>query len=434
LPAAAAPVPLTAQRTIDPMPMGLAFDGSGRAVASWRTFAGTPGEGELLHRFAVMDRTGIWRTPVTLRGSVLDHDLAVTGRRAAFAVQRQVPVGRRHERSVIKLLVVDTASGSLRRVYTLAVGPPRRIDPEGTPATLSWPRVEATPLGDLVVAWVRSASRKTAGVWVTTLHPNGRFDVSRRIGPRGHSPILSIADDGRGMLAWQHRSGIQARVRRASGSWMGIESVATTIRAVTWGVESIDAAAANGRQFAVGVLQTARSVAGVRVYTTLHVRKADGVWRSVVAGDFMYQPDLDTTYVTDLPRLRVFATDDGRLHAAWPALVDGHAGAVAATLTAGGGAIQLTAPVTLWPATADVALEDVATGADGSYAALWWAPDGPGLAEVDAAGAVQITADIATQRPLRFAKIAIDRGSGRVLAVWSQGTPSAGYSPVAWTK
>ena len=72
------------------MPVGLAFDGSGRAVASWRTFVGKPGEGVLRHRFAVMDRAGNWRPPVTLHGSVLEHDLAVTGRRAAFAIHRQV--------------------------------------------------------------------------------------------------------------------------------------------------------------------------------------------------------------------------------------------------------------------------------------------------------------------------------------------------------
>ena len=433
-PAAAAPVPLTGQRTIDPMPVGLAFDGSGRAVASWRTFVGKPGEGVLRHRFAVMDRAGNWRSPVTLHRSVLEHDLAVTGRRAAFAVHRQVPVDRRHTRSVIKLLIVDTASGSIRQVHTLAVGPPRRIDPEGTPATLSQPRVAATPDGDLVVVWVRSTSRETSGVWATTMHPNGRFDASRRIGPLGHSPILSIADDGRGLLAWQRPHGIQARVRRASGSWGGIEFAATTIHAVTWGVEAIDASAADGRQFAVGVLQTARSMAGVRVYTTVHVRNATGVWRSAVAGDFMFTPDFDTSFVTDLPRVLTFATGDGRLHAAWPALAGSHAGATAATLAATADAVELTAPLTLWPATTDVALEDVARGRDGSYAVVWWGVDGPGLTEVDATGTLQVSTDLATERPLRFAKVAIDPGSGRVLVVWSQGTPSAGYRPVAWTK
>jgi hypothetical protein len=433
-PATAEPVPLTLQRTIDPMPVGLAFDGSGRAVASWRTFVGEPGEGELRHRYAVMDRAGGWRLPATLRGSVLEHDLAVTDRRAAFAIHRQVPVGRRHTRSVIKLLVLDTASGSIRNVRKLAVGPPQRVDPEGTPATLSQPRVAAAPDGDLVLAWVRSESRATAGVWVTTMHPNGRLDASRRVGPRGHSPILSIAGDGRGLLAWQRPRGIHTRVRRVDASWGRIELPATTISAVTWGVESIDAAAANGRQFAVGVLQTARSTAGVRSYTTLHVRDADGVWRSAVAGDFMFHPGLDTSFVTDLPRVRTFATGDGRLHAAWPALVDDHAGAIAATLAASTEAVELITAVTLSPGATDVALEDVATGADGSYAAVWWGVDGPGFTEVDAAGAVKVSSGLATARPLRFAKVAIDPGSGRALVVWSQGTPSAGYRPVAWMK
>jgi hypothetical protein len=433
-PAAAAPVPLTAQRTIDPLPVGLAFDGAGRAVASWRTFVGKPGEGVLRHRFAVMDRAGGWRPPVTLRGSVLDHDLAITGRRAAFVVHREVQSGRTHMRSMIKLLVVDTATGSIRQVHRIAVGPPRRVDPEGTPGTLSQPRVAATPSGDFVVVWVRSTSRKASGVWATTMHPNGRLDTSRRVGPLGHSPMLSIAGDGRGLLAWQRVHRIQVRVRSASGSWGGIELAATTIAAVTWGVDSIDAAAASGRQFAVGVLQTARSTAGVRLYTTVHVRDATRVWRSAVAGDFMFNPDLASSHVTDLPRAHIFGTGDGRLHAAWPALVDGHAGAMAATLSANAGAAELTAPVTLWPATADVALADAAGGRDGSYVAAWSGVDGPGLTEVDAAGAVQVSTDLATEMPLRSAKVAIEPGSGRVLVVWSQGTPSAGYRPVAWTK
>jgi hypothetical protein len=431
--AARGPVPLTGKRTLDPIPVGLAFDSSGRTVASWRTFEGKPGEGVLRHRFAVTDRAGRWRSAVTLRGSVLEHDLAVTGRRAAFAIHRQVPVGRRHERSVIKLLIVGTASGSIRQVQTLAVGPPRRIDPEGTPATLSAPRVAAMPNGDLVVAWVRSVSRNTAGVWVTTMHPTGRFEVARRIARRGGAPVLSIAGDGRGLLAWQRGHRILVRVRRASGSWGAPERVTTTIGAVTWGVESIDVTAAEARQFAVGVVQTARNMAGVRVYTTLHVRTANGLWRSVVAGDFTFVPDVSTSHVVDQPRALTFATRDGRLHAAWPALVHGHAGAMAATLSANGGAVELTTPTALSPAK-DAALGDAVGGPDGSYAAVWWGPDGPGLSEVDGKGAVHLTTDLATERALRPAKVAIDPGSGRPLVVWSEGSSSAGYRPVAWAR
>ena len=323
---AAGPVRVTGQRTIDASPVGLAFDGAGRAVASWRAFVGKPSEGEQHHVFAITDRAGRWRSPVTLRGTVLEHELAVTGRRAAFAVWRQVPAGRRHSRSVIKLIVVDTASGAIRRVHRLAVGPPQRIDPEGTPATLLSPRVAATPNGSLVVAWVRSTPHK-AGVWVTTARPNGRFDTPRRIGPLGGSPMLSIAGDGRGVIAWQRGHRIQARVRRATGTWGPIERAATTIGAVTWGVDSIDAAAADGRQFA----------------------------------------------------------------------------------------------------------EDVAGAPDGSFAAVWFAGDTVGLTEVDAAGTAHPSADLATERPLRGAKVAIDPRSGRMVAVWSQGT-ALGYRPVAWTK
>jgi hypothetical protein len=434
VPAAAEPVPLTGQRTIDPMPVALAFDGAGRAVASWRTFVGKPGEGVLRHRFAVMDAAGRWHTPVSLHGSVLHHDLAVTRDGTVFAIQRLDRVGRRHVRSVIKLLVFDTASSSLRRVRTLAVGSPRRIDPEGTPSTVGQPRVAATPDGDVVVAWVRSESRRTAGVWVTTVHPNGRFDAARRIGPLGGAPVLSIARDGRGVVAWQRGHRIQARIRRPSGRWGPVELAGTTIGAVTWGVESVDVAAGDRGQVAVGVLQTARSVAGVRFYTTVHARYAGGVWRSAVAGDFMFNPGFDTSFVVVMPRVRTFASGDGRLHAAWPAPVDGHAGAAAATLEATAGGVELTSPVTLSPATTDAVFADAAGGPGGSYAAVWWDGNGPGVTEVDATGAVRVTTDLAVQPPLLFAKVALDPGSGRALVVFSEGTPSAGYRPVAWMR
>ena len=427
-------VPLTGQRTVDPLPVGLAFDGGGRAVASWRTFVGEPGEGEQQHRFAVTDPAGPRRSPVTLRRTVVEHDLAVTGRRAGFAVWREVPAGRRHSRSVIKLLIVNTASGALRRVHRLAVGTPQRIDPEGTPATVFSPRIAATPTGGLVVAWVRSAPRKRAGVWVTTVHPNGRFDAPRRIGPFGGDPKLSIAGDGRGVLAWQRGNRIQARVRRANGTWGAVELATTTIAAVTWGVDSIDVAAADGRQFAVGVSQTARSMAGVRVYSTVHVRNANGVWRAAVVGDFRFTPSVDTAYVTDLTRVLTFATGDRRLHAAWPTLVDGHAGVLAATLVATDDAVEVTTPVTLSPTATDVALEDVAGGPDGSFAATWFAGDTVGVTEVDAAGTAQPATGLATERALRGAQVAIDPRSGRVLVVWSQGTSALGYRPVAWIR
>jgi hypothetical protein len=132
--------------------------------------------------------------------------------------------------------------------------------------------------------------------------------------------------------------------------------------------------------------------------------------------------------------VRTFASGDGRLHAAWPAPVDGHAGAAAATLEATAGGVELTSPVTLSPATTDAVFADAAGGPGGSYAAVWWDGNGPGVTEVDATGAVRVTTDLAVQPPLLFAKVALDPGSGRALVVFSEGTPSAGYRPVAWMR
>jgi hypothetical protein len=145
----------------------------------------------------------------------------------------------------------------------------------------------------------------------------------------------------------------------------------------------------------------------------------------------MFKPDMATSHVVDLPRVRTFASGDGRLHAAWPTLVNGHPGAVAATLAASADAVELSEPITLWPATTDVALADAAGGPDGSYAAVWWGPDGPGLTEVDATGAVQVTTDLATERPLPSRR---SRSTRSPAVCWRSGAkepprPVTGRSP-----
>ena len=425
-------VPLTPKRSVDPLPVGLAFDASGRAVASWRAFTGPLDEGRLRHYFAVTDRAGRRRRPVTLPATILVHDLAVTGRRAALVTWREKPAGRRHLKSVIKLVIADTASGTVRRVRTLAVGPPRRIMVEGTPSTLSEPRVAATPDGALVVAWVRSSPHRLAGLWVSTIR-DGKVGRPRRLGPFGGSPMLEIARDGSGLLAWRRGHRIQTRVRHTNGRWGSIELAATTIGAVTWGLESLDVAAGGG-QYAVAMLQTARSMAGVRLWSTGHVRVARGVWRSGVLGDLMFKPDVDTTYVTDLPRVRTFVTTDGRLHAAWPALAGSRAGVTAATLVPTAGSVVATMPVALTPATSHAALEDAAAGPDGSFAVAWYdTSTGSGtqsVAEVDSAGAVRTTTGVSTRPALRGAKVAYHPRSGRPMLLWCQGTPQRGYRPV----
>ena len=92
------------------------------------------------------------------------------------------------------------------------------------------------------------------------------------------------------------------------------------------------------------MVQTARGMAGVRVYSTVHVRDAAGDWRSTVVGDFVFVPDFDTAYATAFPRVLTFASPERRLHAAWRALVSGHVGAIAETLAANDGQARSRCP------------------------------------------------------------------------------------------
>jgi hypothetical protein len=439
-PAIAAPATTPVSgRSIDAYPVALAFDGSGRAIASWRGLSGaTVDAARTLHSITATRDDGSWRAPpVTLPATVVAHDLAVTGpRTAALVTWRQKPVRGDRSRSQIVVTLVDTGSWTFRRVRTLASGPARPITYEGPQATLLSPRVAATPDGGLVIAWLRSYPRRRAGVWVATMRPDGRFGTPRRLGPNGGDPVLTVGKDGSGLLAWRRGHRVQTRFRCPTGRWGRIETAAMMSRRQWAQIESLNVAADGGR-FAVGVLQTVRTMAGVWTRSSVHVRVPGAGWRSGVLGEFTFVPTMATVYVTDHLRVLPLVTSDNRLIAVWPALVDGHVRAMAATLVPEARAVGFGLPFALSPATTDVALEDAAAGPDGDFAVTWFdLSDGrgtPGLAEVDASGAVRSLSGLASERALFGAQVAYHPVSGRPMVVWSEGDSAPGYHLVSWT-
>lgn len=425
------------ERSIDAAPVSVAFDGAGRAVASWQGLRGpSADEARSFHAVDATGATGAWRPPLSLAPTVVAHDLAVTGRsRAALVAWRQETVGRNRSRSLITITRGSTASLVFGAPRLLDSGPARPVTYEGPQPTLLSPRVAAAPHGGVVVAWQRSYPRERSGVWVASMRPDGRFGRARRLGPGGGEPVLAVAPDGSGLVAWRRGRLIQARLRSRGGRWGPIETAAATSALTGAQVESLTVAGA-GRRFALGVLQTRRSLSGVVARASVQVRVPGAGWRSAVLGQFRFVPTGVTSYVTDHLRVLVVQTSDARLHAVWPALQAGRVRAMTARLVPETSSVGFTLPAALSAADTDVALDDAAVGPDGRFAVTWFdtanGAGTPNLAEVDGHGGVDTTTGLAEERALAGSRVAYDPRSGTPLVLWSEGIAGQGYRIVAW--
>jgi hypothetical protein len=420
LPAAAgaAPVPVS-PRTIQANPVTLAFDAAGDGLASWRGLRGPDADTTTpFHALASRTPAGAWQAPRSLPRTVFSHDVALFGGgRLALVTEREQPAGHAHTRSLVTVSlgnVLPLAFGATRVVDR---GPRRHVAFDGPQPTLFSPLVAATPSGTVVVAWQRSLPHRRSGVWAKVL--GGR---PRRLGPFGRSPSLALAADGSGLLTWRRGSRILGRVRSAAGAWGAIEVVARVGRFSEPSPASI---AGSGGHFAVGLTEISRSGGGVRWRSSVHTR-ANG-WHATTLEDATFVPTGRTSFVTDQLRTLVAVTPDGRMHAAWPALRDGSVHAATADIENG----QATSPALFGD---DVAVDDLAAGADGHWAVTWFdlsRPEGtPNLVE-RGAGDPQATMGLATERAVVGSRFAYDPLTGRPTVIWSQGTAPAGFQIVA---
>lgn len=438
---AAVPSAPVSGRALEATPVALAPDGAGRLVASWRELTGTADASRTGHALAIRGTTGTWGTPLRLPATVVTHALAVTGgRTVAVAAWRQEPVSGRRSRSVITVSQSDSSVLRLHGTRRLDSGPAQRVSYDGWQPTLMAPQVAATPHGGLLVAWLRTTPRERAGVWVASMTPAGVFGRARRLGPGGGDPVLGVAPDGSGVLAWRHGRGIRARLRRPGGAWGPVEQVMSAAPRQWAAIESVSVAATPGRA-AVGVLQTERTGAGVWSRSSVHVRDAGtatataSAWSADTLSEFTIVATGNTTYVSDRLRVLVVAAGDGTLRAAWTASVDGHVRAFTAPLLPGPPTAGHGSPVALSPPGVDVALDDAAAGPGARLAVTWFDTTAAGgtisLAEVDAAGAVRQSLALAGERALLGSRVAYAAGRDRPTALWSEGGFPAGYHLVA---
>jgi hypothetical protein len=383
LPAVAGAVPVAVSpRTVEANPVSLAFDAAGDGLASWRGLSGTADTSRPFHALAARTPAGEWQPPVTLPRSVLMHDVALFGAgQVALVTEREQPAGKARTRSLITLQLGADVPLTFGPAHVLYRGPRRHVAYDGPRPTAFSPLIAATPTGTIVVAWERSS-----GIWALV----GKR--VRRLGPLGHSPSLHLAPDGSGLLTWRRGSLILARIRRAAGGWGPIERVARIGRYSEAPPASI--AGADGR-FAVGLAEITRSMRGVRWRSTLHARGSG--WTSQLLQNATFVPTGATSYVTDNLRTLVTMTADGQFHAAWPGLFG-----------------------------ADVAVDDIASGADGSWTTTWF--DGsPNLTQDGS----QTTSGFATERSVVGSRVAYDPLTNTSIVIWSQGETASGYQIVA---
>ena len=439
-PAAAAPpspVAPVSERAIDATPSTLVFDVKGNALTSWQGLRGrNPNQASSYHALAGGPGGSGWRLGPVLPATVVDHEIAVNGGLgAALVTWRQEPVSRNRSRSSIVLTLGDIASLHFSDPRRLDSGPARKVTFEGPQPTVLLPAVATTPARDVFVAWQRSYPADRAGVYFGGRRFGKPFMKPRLIGPRGGEPFLVASPDGTALLAWRRGRRILASVRYASGRWGAQETVLTARSGAA--IERVAFTAASGQRFAAGIVQTHRSMAGVRARLTVTARLSGAGWRRGQLADYVFVPAAATAFVTDGLRVIPFYTSEGRLRAAWPNLVAGVVRVVVSELIPEPGGIGTRPALEASLPGANAALEDVAVGPDGRYALTWFdLSDGvgtPGLAEGDAAGHWQTTARLATERALRGAQVAYDPVSGRPTVVWSEGGSPGGYRLVAWT-
>jgi len=203
----------------DAVPVELAFDASGRAIASWHGLQSTEPMKQLpLNALAGRSPGADWRVGPILPSTVIVHDLVVYGRSSmALASWRQHALPRSRSRSSIVLTLGDTGTLTFGHPRRLDSGPARRLTPEGPQITLATPKVAATAGGDVLVAWQRTDPRSQDGVWIGGRLRSGRSMRPRRLGPHGGEPFLSLAPDGSGLLAWKRGRRILARLRTPDG-------------------------------------------------------------------------------------------------------------------------------------------------------------------------------------------------------------------------
>lgn len=432
----AATTTVLTSRSAEVQPTTLSYGPSGEALATWQGWSGSsPDTLSPFHALAFVDREGA-RAPVTLPLTVIAHDATLSGSATiGLATWRQEPVGKRYSRSRIVVALVDPATHAARTFLSLDRGRPLPLSAEGPTATLTSPRIAATPHGGVAVAWLRGEPRSRAGIWLTSVGANGSLGARRRVGPFGSDPVLKVAADGSGILAWRRGRRVLARLRRPGGRWGPAETVATLATAVGHQVESMTASG-SGRRFVIGIAETRRSMSGVDVRLSVHAR-VTGRWSSGTLSAFRFVPTGATSFVTDRLRVLTLRTSGGALRAVWPTLEAGHVVAMTARLVPERSSVGFSAPERISTPGVDVALDDAAPGPAGSVAVSWFSAVGgqgtPNLSERQASGATTVTRDLAGEQALIGSLVAYDPRSSRPTVVWSEGTAPAGYRLVAWT-
>jgi hypothetical protein len=127
-------------------------------------------------------------------------------------------------------------------------GPPRTLDSgvggRSAPLSLSSPAVAATAAGHIIAAWSLGDGR-TSAIRLAERPAGGSFRRVETVSAKGAGvPTVAIGSGGDRVVAWYRNGFIEARVRRAGGTWGSVLKVAASTHRPSVLRAAIDA---NGR-------------------------------------------------------------------------------------------------------------------------------------------------------------------------------------------
>jgi hypothetical protein len=398
----------------------LGFDAVGGALVTWRGDRARDPNAPAQHYVGTAARApaGRWTAGDVLTGRLLVHEVALYGRgRALLVGVREDTAGSRSRSRLV--YAWGRSTGRFGRLRTLDRGPVTRVTEEGPRSTLFSPRVAASPVGHVLVAWVRAG---TPGVSVAVRAPRGRLSAPRTLARRGTMPATAMSARGDGLVVWLRGTRVEARVLRASGRWRQVELVG---RAPAYLEVPAAVAIRPGGRARVAWTNVDRSLTDVDVTHVAAARSRAGTWRRQMLERFSFQPDGATSYVTDRLRIGV-AFAGSRGYVAWPGIAGGRVRVKVAPV--GVDQPPVGAPEVL-PGSAHVALEGFAGDPGGRLVASWFeaAADGSRLfAAVRApAGPFGPPEPVSPATEVAHAGSRIALGpSDRALAAWSARAPS----------
>ncbi|MBI5105548.1 MAG: hypothetical protein HZB46_11325 [Solirubrobacterales bacterium] len=345
LPAAPAPAAWTPEpvpSTDVLQPLDLAFDGQGRALATWEGFA------QPSRKFTGVDvraADGTWTRGADLAGITWGRArVHLYGSTHALLVSAQTARLGAFNRAVFRLVYAYGRSDG-------TFGPLRTLAEETTQQVSA-----ANGKGQALVAW---RDRRTGVTRVRERPAGGSFGATRQLGDSGTN-AAAVGEGGDRVLAWWGKDGLMARVRRPGHGWGSALLAVRTPAVANAQVRAL--VAPGGRVVLAWESADVREGRATPVRAGVALRDRTGGWRrfALESGTTpaAFDPEASAKPVLDA---------QGRLAVAYTGVVDEVATARVARVTSSGVRVRVTL--------GQGQVQDAAAASGGALAVAWTARD-----------------------------------------------------------